>query len=31
MHDVRVESCGGGTSAAPTESITFVYGKLEIK
>ena len=31
LQDVRVESCGGGTSAAPTERITFVYGTLDIK
>jgi len=31
LRDVRVESCGGGTSAAPTERITFVYGTLDIK
>jgi hypothetical protein len=31
LQDVRVESCGGGTSASPTERITFVYGTLDIK
>lgn len=31
LQGVRVESCGGGTSAAPTERITFVYGKLDIR
>ena len=30
LQDVRVESCGG-TSAAPKEEITFVYGKLDIR
>ena len=31
LQGVRVESCGGGTSAAPKEEITFVYGKLDIR
>jgi hypothetical protein len=31
LQDVRVESCGGGTSSAPKEEITFVYGTLDIR
>ena len=31
LQGVTVESCGGGTSAAPTEQIIFVYGKLDIR